>query len=105
MKNRTEFYKTKVALAVMLSLNLAGCSLFIPDTGTHYEVEYDKIKVKVSDYTDREGIEFEYTNENGTTVTLKKALVDTSTPADVIMGKSAENQALALDMINRLIEP
>ena len=104
MINMTQFYKTKIALAVMLSLNLAGCSLFIPDTGTHYEVEYDKIKVKVDDYTDREGIEFEYTNENGTTVTLKKALVDTSTPADVIMGKSAENQAKALELLDRLVK-
>ena len=92
-------------LLVLVGMSISGCQMFTPDTGTHYEVEYDKIKVKVDDYTDREGIEFEYTNENGTTVTLKKALVDTSTPADVIMGKSAENQALALDMINRLIEP
>ena len=89
---------------VLVVMALSGCSLFIPDTGTHYEVEYDKIKVKVDDYTDREGIEFEYTNENGTTVTLKKALVDTSTPADVIMGKSAENQAKALELINRLVK-
>jgi len=91
-------------LMVLVVMALSGCSLFIPDTGTHYEVEYDKIKVKVDDYTDREGIEFEYTNENGTTVTLKKALVDTSTPADVIMGKSAENQAKALELINRLVK-
>ena len=79
--------------------------MFTPDTGTHYEVEYDKIKVKVDDYTDREGIEFEYTNENGTTVTLKKALVDTSTPAEVILSKSVENQASALALIGKAIKP
>ena len=81
-----------------------GCSMFTPDTGTHYKVKYDKIEVEVDDYTDREGIEFEYTNENGTTVTLKKALVDTSTPADIIMGKSAENQAAALELLNKVIK-
>ena len=91
-------------LLMFLVTCLCSCSLFVPDTGTHYEVEYDKIKVKVDDYTDREGIEFEYTNENGTTVTLKKALVDTSTPADVIMGKSAENQAKALELLDRLVK-
>ena len=78
--------------------------MFTPETGTHYEVEYNDIKVKVDDYTDREGIEFEYTNPNGTSVTLKKNEVNTSNPAEVIMGKATENQAKALELLDKLIK-
>ncbi len=68
---------------ILLPILLTGCSMFTPETGTHYEVEYNDIKVKVDDYTDREGIEFEYTNPNGTSVTLKKNEVNTSNPAEL----------------------
>jgi len=78
--------------------------MFTPETGTHYEVEYNDIKVKVDDYTDREGIEFEYTNPNGTSVTLKKNEVNTSNPAEIIMGKATENQAKALELLDKLIK-
>lgn len=89
---------------IVLPILLSGCSMFTPETGTHYEVEYNDIKVKVDDYTDREGIEFEYTNPNGTSVTLKKNEVNTSNPAEVIMGKATENQAKALELLDKLIK-
>ena len=92
--------KTLIVLPILLS----GCSMFTPETGTHYEVEYNDIKVKVDDYTDREGIEFEYTNPNGTSVTLKKNEVNTSNPAEIIMGKATENQAKALELLDKLIK-
>ena len=89
---------------IVLPILLSGCSMFTPETGTHYEVEYNDIKVKVDDYTDREGIEFEYTNPNGTSVTLKKNEVNTSNPAEIIMGKATENQAKALELLDKLIK-
>ena len=89
---------------MVLPILLSGCSMFTLETGTHYEVEYNDIKVKVDDYTDREGIEFEYTNPNGTSVTLKKNEVNTSNPAEIIMGKATENQAKALELLDKLIK-
>ena len=81
---------------------LTGCSMFTPPSGTHYTVKYGDIEVQVDDYTDREGVQFEYTSGD-TTIILKKKSVDSATPLAALNQIQAENQSKLIDLANRVI--
>jgi len=88
-------------LTILFALLLSGCSMFVPPSGTHYTVKYGEIEVEVDDYTDRNGVQFEYTSGD-TKVVLKKKEVDTSTPAAAISKQQADNNAKLLDLVSRV---
>ena len=92
----------KAILLIVLITFLSGCSMFVPPSGTHYTVKYGEIEVEVDDYTDRNGVQFEYTNGD-TKVVLKKKEVDTATPAAAISQKQAENNSKLLDAVAAII--
>lgn len=93
---------SKILVIVGLLL-VSGCSLLSPNVGTHYTVKYGEIEVTVDDYTDREGINFEYVNADGTKVKLKKDSVDTSTPAQVLATQQAKTQGELVEMLKKVI--
>ena len=88
-------------LTIILIL-LTGCSMFTPPSGTHYTVKYGDIEVQVDDYTDREGVQFEYTSGD-TTIILKKKSVDSATPLAALNQIQAENQSKLIDLANKVI--
>jgi hypothetical protein len=77
--------------------------MFVPPSGTHYTVEYGDIKASVDDYTDREGVQFEYINGD-TSIVLKKKEVDSSTPAAALSQTQAENQSRLLDLATKVLD-
>ena len=78
-------------ITLLTLILLSGCStLFAPPAGVHYEVTYKGVVVKVDDWTNTEGVEFEYITGD-TTIILKKKTVDTTTPAAVLGKIQAEN--------------
>ena len=76
--------------------------MFTPPSGTHYTVKYGDIEVQVDDYTDREGVQFEYTSGD-TTIILKKKSVDSATPLAALNQIQAENQSKLIDLANKVI--
>ena len=88
-------------LTLILILFLSGCSMLTPPSGTHYTVKYGEIEVEVDDYTDREGVEFEYM-AGDTSIVLKKKSVDTATPAAAISKQQADNNAKLLDLVSKV---
>jgi len=87
---------------IILALLLTGCSL-TPPSGTHYEIEKGDIKVKVDDYTNRSGIQFEYVSGD-TRIILKKKDVDAATPLAALSKVQADNQSKLLDLANKVID-
>jgi len=88
---------------IILALLLTGCStLFTPPSGTHYTVKYNEIEVTVDDYTDREGIQFEYV-AGDTKIVLKKESVDSATPLGALSEQQAKNQAKLLDIAAKVL--
>ena len=77
--------------------------MFVPPSGTHYTVKYGEIEVDVADFTDRNGVEFEYIRD-GATIRLKKKEVDSSTPAAALNQTQAENQSRLLDLAAKVLE-
>jgi len=92
----------KSTIILILILLLSGCSMFTPPSGTHYTVKYGEIEVSVDDFTNREGVQFEYVSGD-TKIILKKKSVDSATPLAALNQKQAENQSKLLDLANKVI--
>lgn len=89
-------------MIILFIITLSGCaSVFAPPSGTHYTLKYGEVEVNVDDWTDREGVEFEYTNGE-TKVILRKKSVDTATPAAALNVIQAENQSKILDLVEKV---
>ena len=76
--------------------------MLTPPSGTHYTVKYNQIEVTVDDYTDREGIQFEYVTGD-TKIVLKKESVDSATPLGALSEQQAKNQAKLLDIAAKVL--
>ena len=87
---------------IIILLLLTSCSMFTPPSGTHYTVKYGEIEVTVDDYTNRSGVQFEYTSGD-TKIILKKKDVDSATPLAALNKVQAENQSKLLDLANKVI--
>ena len=88
---------------IILALPLiTSCSMLTPPSGTHYTVKYHEIEVTVDDYTDREGIQFEYV-AGDTKIVLKKESVDSATPLGALSEQQAKNQAKLLDIAAKVL--
>ena len=76
--------------------------MFSPPQGTHYTGKYGEIEVTVDDYTDKEGVEFEYV-AGDTRIILKKESVDSATPLGALSEQQAKNQAKLLDIAAKVL--